>query len=67
MATTRFVTLPGSQRKPLANSRAAGPADPKEVTSVTVRLRPVNDIAALAATVEKIYARPLAETNISHS
>lgn len=61
MATTRFVTLHGSQRKPLANSRTAGPADPAEVTSVTIRLRPVSDIAALAATVEKLYARPLAK------
>lgn len=61
MAPTRFVTLNGSQRRPLANSRAAGPADPAEVTSLTIRLRPVNDIAALAATVEKLYARPLAK------
>ena len=61
MASNRFVILPGSQRKPLANSRAAGPADPGEITNVTVRLRPVNDIAALTATVEKLYARPLAK------
>src|ERR1019366_8732697 len=61
MAITRFATLPGSQRKPLANSRPAGPADPSEITNITVRLRPVNDIAALTATVEKLYARPLAK------
>ena len=61
MATTRFVTLPGSQRKPLANSRAAGPADPAEITNITVRLCPVNALDALAASVEKIYARPLAK------
>jgi len=61
MAPNRFVTLPGSQRKPLAGSRAAGPTDPTGIASVTIRLRPVNDIAALAATVEKLYARPLAK------
>jgi kumamolisin len=61
MASSGFVTLHGSERKPLAHSRAAGPVDPAEPTSVTVRLRPVNDIAALAATVEKLYARPLAK------
>jgi kumamolisin len=61
MATTGFVTLPGSQRKPLANSRAAGPADPAESTNITVRLCPVNALDALAASVEKIYARPLAK------
>jgi kumamolisin len=61
MATTRFVTLPGSQRKPLANSRPTGPADPAEITNITVRLRPVKDMAALTATVEKLYARPLAK------
>jgi len=55
------VTLHGSQRKPLANSRAAGPADPAEIASITVRVRPANDIAALAATVEKLYARTLAK------
>jgi kumamolisin len=61
MATTRFVTLEGSQRKPLANSRAVGTPDPTGVTSITVRLRPVNNIAALTATVEELYARPLAK------
>jgi len=61
MATTRFVILPGSQRQPLANSRPVGHADPSEITNITVRLRPVNDIAALTATVEKLYARPLAK------
>ena len=61
MAPNRFVTLHGSQRRPLPNSRAAGPVDPTEVTSVTIRLRPVNDLADLAATVERLYARPLAK------
>ncbi len=61
MASRGFVTLAGSQRKPLVNSRPAGPADPSEITSVTVRLRPVNNIASLTATVEKLYASPLAQ------
>ena len=34
-----YVTLPGSHRTPMPESRLAGPVNKSEVTSVTVRVR----------------------------
>jgi hypothetical protein len=43
-----YVPLPGSKRSVLPNSRPAGPIDPSEIASVTVRVRSAGDPAALA-------------------
>jgi len=54
------VTLAGSKRTLLANSRPAGPVDPKEITSLTVRIRSVGDPAALEKRVQQQSQEPLA-------
>ncbi len=59
MAT--HVTLRGSKRTLLANSRAAGPVDPKEIISLTVRTRSVGDFAALEQRVKQQSREPLAQ------
>jgi kumamolisin len=59
MAT--HVTLRGSKRSLLANSRAAGPVDPKEIISLTVRTRSVGDPAALEQRVKQQSSQPLAQ------
>jgi hypothetical protein len=43
-----YVPLPGSKRTLLPNSRPAGPVDPSEVQSITVRVRSGGDPDALA-------------------
>jgi len=55
------VTLPGSKRSLLPNSRAAGPVDPTEIVSLTVRTRSVGDIAALERRVQQQSGEPLAK------
>jgi kumamolisin len=55
------VTLPGSQKHLLPNSRPAGPVDPSEITSVTVRLRSAEDPKELEAIAYKLADQPLAE------
>jgi kumamolisin len=55
------VTLPGSKRTLLANSRPAGPVDPKEIASLTVRIRSVGDPAALEKRVQQQSRLPLAD------
>ena len=42
-----YVPLPGSKRILMANSRAAGPIDPTEIASLTVRIRSEGDPQAL--------------------
>ncbi|WP_321963633.1 protease pro-enzyme activation domain-containing protein [Paraburkholderia sp. J7] len=42
----RYVPLPGSRKSLLPDSRPAGPVDPSELASVTVRLRSAGDPAA---------------------
>ncbi len=59
MAT--HVALPGSKQTLLANSRPAGPVDPKEITSLTVRIRSVGDLAALEKRVQQQSRVPLAD------
>jgi len=56
-----YVPLPGSKRALLPNSRAAGPIDPMDITSVTVRVRSSGDPQALVARVYEQASRPLAE------
>ena len=34
-----YVTLPGSRRTPMPNSRPAGPVNKSDIASVTVRVR----------------------------
>jgi kumamolisin len=58
MAT--HVALRGSEKTLLANSRAAGPVDPKEIISLTVRTRSVGDPAALEQRVKQQSSEPLA-------
>jgi kumamolisin len=55
-----YVPLPGSARKLLPNSRPAGPANPSEVSSVTVRVRSTGDSAALVKHVYEQASQPLA-------
>jgi kumamolisin len=57
---TVYVPLPGSTRTLMANSQAAGPINPAEMASLTVRVRSAGDPQAL---VEKVYE--LANTPLS--
>jgi kumamolisin len=58
MAT--HVALRGSEKTLLANSRAAGPVDPKQIISLTVRTRSLGDPAALEQRVKQQSSEPLA-------
>jgi kumamolisin len=55
------VTLAGSKRTPLPNSRPAGPIDPSEMSTLTVRTRSVGDVAALEKRVKEQAQLPLAK------
>jgi kumamolisin len=55
-----YVPLPGSKRSLLPNSRPAGPVDPSEIASLTVRVRSSGDTAALAKRVYDQASQPLA-------
>jgi kumamolisin len=54
-----YVPLPGSKRELLAKSRAAGPVNSAEITSITVRTRATGKPADLEKTVKEIYEQPL--------
>jgi len=56
-----YVTLPGSTRALLPNSRPAGPVDRTEIDSLTIRVRSVGDIGDLEKRVYQESAKPLAE------
>jgi kumamolisin len=56
-----YVALPGSQRTLLPNSRPAGPIDPSQPASVTVRVRAKSDPEALAKLAYDLAKTPLAE------
>lgn len=56
-----FVSLPGSKRTPLSNSRLAGPVDRSEPATLTVRVRSIGDLEQLEKSVYEESARPLAE------
>jgi kumamolisin len=55
-----YVPLPGSKRSLLPNSRPAGPVDPLEIASLTVRVRSSGDTASLAKRVYDQASQPLA-------
>ncbi len=56
-----YVPLPGSKRSLLPKSRPAGPVDPSEIASLTVRVRSSGDAAALAKRVYDQASQPLAD------
>jgi kumamolisin len=56
-----YVPLPGSNRALLPNSRPAGPVDPSEMASVTVRVRSVGNPAALAKIAYDLANTPMAD------
>src|SRR5580700_4021547 len=56
-----YVALPGSKRTLMANSRAAGPINPAEIASLTVRVRSTGDHEALAKTAYELASTPLAK------
>jgi len=63
-----YVPIRGSHRHLLPNSRAIGPVDPRELASVSVRLRSVGDPGALVAKVYALAATPLAQRRyLSHA
>jgi kumamolisin len=53
------VTLAGSKRTLLPNSRPAGPVDPSEIATLTIRTRSSGDMAALEKRVKEQAALPL--------
>src|SRR5260370_2632773 len=59
--SSSYVPLPGSKHQPLANSRLAGPIDTSEISSITVRTRPVAAVADIEKKVTAIYAQPLSK------
>jgi kumamolisin len=64
--TTR-VTLTGSKRTLLPNSRPAGPIDPSETASLTIRTRSAGDLAALETRVREQAELPLEKrTYLTH-
>jgi len=56
-----LVTLKGSTRTLLPNSRPAGQVDPAEIASVTIRVRAGGGMDALAKKVSELASQPLAE------
>ncbi len=57
----KYVPLAGSKRSLLPNSRPAGPIDPSEIASLTIRVRSVGDAQALAQKAYDLAATPMAE------
>lgn len=58
--------LKGSERKPLVNSRALGPADPAERLEVTVIVRPT-DPQGLQARIREVATRQGSRTHLSRA
>lgn len=56
-----YVPLNGSKRELLPGSRAAGPVDPSEVASLTIRVRSVGDPAQLMKQAHELGQKPVAE------
>jgi kumamolisin len=54
-----YVPLPGSQRTLLPNSRPAGPINPAEIASVTVRVRSAGDPKSLAHKAYELANTPI--------
>jgi kumamolisin len=55
----KYVALPGSRRTLLPQSRAAGPVDPSEIDTLTVRLRSAGDSEALEKRVYEEAQKPV--------
>jgi len=63
-----YVTLPGSKRTLLPNSRPAGAVDPSEIVSVTVRVRSQRDTDELEKFVTEQSRLPLGQRKyLSHA
>jgi kumamolisin len=56
-----YVQLQGSKPLLLPNSRPAGPVDPSEIGSITVRVRSAGDAGALEKDVYEQSQKPLSE------
>jgi kumamolisin len=56
-----YAPVPGSQKSLLPDSRPAGPVDPSELASLTVRVRSAGDPKALEKRVYEQAAKPLAK------
>ncbi len=56
-----YTLLPGSKRTLLPNSRSAGPIDPSEIASITVRVRSTGDPNALAKKAYELANTPVAK------
>ena len=62
-----YVPVGGSQRDLLQGSQAAGPVDPNEISSITVRLRSRGDPKKLASKAYELARQPLAQRQyLSH-
>ena len=55
----RYIPLPGSRRMLLPNSRSAGPIDPSQIESITVRVRSAGDPKKLEEQVYEQSKQPL--------
>lgn len=63
-----YVPLPGSRRTILPNSRPAGPIDPSEIASLTVRVRSVGDPKKLIKKAYDLAVSPLTKrTYLTHA
>ena len=56
-----YVPLPGSKRSLMPNSRPAGPIDPAEIISVTVRVRSAEKAEDLAQKTYELASTPIAK------
>ena len=56
-----YLPVVGSKQTPLANSRSAGPIDPNELASVTVRVRSKGAPGALGKLAYQLALTPLAQ------
>jgi kumamolisin len=63
-----YVPLPGSGRTLLPDSRPAGPIDPSEIASLTVRVRSVGDPKKLVNKAYDLAGKPLTKrTYLTHA
>src|SRR5258708_20666421 len=53
-----YVSLPGSKRELLPNSRPAGSIDPSDMTSITARVRPSGKPADFEKKGQAVYKQP---------
>src|ERR1039457_3648650 len=60
---SNYVTLPGSKKHLLPNSRAVGPINKLEIASLTVRVRSTGDLDALEKQLSAQGMKPLEQRN----